>query len=424
MGLTGCQSVETLVVSVGLDNIVTLQVKLANILNLNLVTGIDINGILGIVTDQTHGVLNEIINVDVAQLQSVIGTVTGLLDGKVNEVIYQQESVVAPLKQKVIDNANILTATAQQVESLTEDADVAQVAQEIVKTAFDTKNLEQAQLLAEAKNLETQLAYADAQVAACEKKYYEAKLVCAQNSHADVQLCVELLESAKVQLEISLGRCFHIKELIAQVLSHLQVKVGVNVELLNIYLNLKAKVDLSLQGIVRSVLDIKALLIVDVDLDIFLKEVLCLLTEIVGGIDLELLDIIGLDDVTKVLELDIAVGPLVGGVVNTVGGLVDGVTGTLLHKVGILNILGGCFSAVAQNPDVYVTECNCPAIKRSTDQCYHVTIGKETTVAKNTVDLATQENGMVATTTSSASSLVFSFLTIFVSVLCFFLNNK
>jgi len=335
-------------------------------------------------------------------------------------VIYQQESVVAPLKQKVIDNANILTATAQQVESLTENADVAQVAQEIVKTAFDTKNLEQAQLLAEAKNLESQLAYADAQVAACEKKYYEAKLVCSQNSHADVQLCVELLESAKVQLEISLGRCFHIKELIAQVLSHLQVKVGVNLELLNIYLNLKAKVDLSLQGIVRSVLDIKALLIVDVDLDIFLKEVLCLLTEILGVIDLEILDIIGLDDVTKVIELDIAVGPLVGGVVNTVGGLVDGVTGTLLHKVGILNILGGCFSAVAQNPDVYVTECNCPARKRSTDQCYHVTIGKETTAAKNTVDLATQENGMAATTTSSASSLVFSFLTIFVSVLCFF----
>jgi len=250
---------------------------------------------------------------------------------------------------------------------------------------------------------------AEAHVLSCQNELLEAKLKLALNPHD--QSLIDICAALEIKVELSLKQACFIRDLYLRIKVALQLHIGLlDGDLLNLCADIRAKVDL---------LGIKIQLAVD--LRLWLGNPLNL-NSFLGNIG----SIIGVVRPTiSGLNIDCLLDDVLGGVKLVVSLFDECHEGESREHMQHMHhqVIKSAVAACAQNPHVHVNECQtCNGIKRSAgDIVYEVTISDPTT-ATSDVDFATQENGMTATTatTSSSSSLVFSFLVLFVSVLCFF----
>jgi len=255
---------------------------------------------------------------------------------------------------------------------------------------------------------------AEAHVLSCKNELLDAKLKLAlsPNDQSLINICAGL----EIKLELSLKQAVFIRDLYIRIQAALKLHIDLlDGELLDLCVDLRAKVNL-LGVNIQLCADLRLFLGNPLNLNSFLGNIgniLGVLRPTLDGLNINCL----LDDV-------------LGGGVKLIVSLFDecheGETPEHMKHMH-QQIIKSAVAACAQNPHVHVEECQtCHSHKRSTgDIIYEVTISDPTTTTTTTttnVDFATQENGMTATTatTSSASSLVFSFLILFVSILCFF----
>jgi len=366
-----------------------------------------LNEVLAKANDLTDTVLDDVnAVVAIGSLGEVTNTLTHTVES-VTTTISQQKESLGVLVEEIL-------GTVSPVLSIPENVVGVPLAQDVIQLAFTLLHQEETVQMAALNVIQTQLDSAQAMVLTAQKAFFVANEACSGKSD---QFCSNLLDAALDKLKDSLQRFFIIQEISKILLDNVQVLVGKNVLLGNIIDSVQYLLDEILLGEFLTVAELTEILSDVESLQIFQDQITAVLTGVFTLDDLQFLDFAFGDDIISfILEVisleDIAVVNNVVDVVHNTGGVVTSTT-------SFVNAITSTIIAASKTEDVAVTKCGCPAKKRSTDQCYQVTIGKDTT---NTVARATQENGMTATTatTSSASSLVFSFLIIFVSVLCFF----
>jgi len=272
---------------------------------------------------------------------------------------------------------------------------------------------------------------ADLRILICKKELLDVKARLYANPH-DAHL-IAIHEATQARLEAHLRDCYFMKKLFAEVELDIQARISLfGEDYLKVFLELKLSFSLLERGIFKTVLDLK--LHIKLNLDELIHKLTCVL----------------LGSRHSILNLEIKLVENVGGLLGFLfrfddrrhpGESYDDMEG--FHKKLLRSAVASC----AQNP--YVDVVKTPyGYKRSAEEesesssCeYKVTITdgptdtkttdtkttdtKTTATNTKTVARATEETGMSATTTtSSSSSLVASFFLLFVSVLCFFLNNK
>jgi hypothetical protein len=277
----------------------------------------------------------------------------------------------------------------------------------IVLTDENTRSLDECTCAL--KNIERSIVMADALILSSQNEILTIRAQLVNDPHNEFLLAT--LAGLELELEGILSAAVYIKAIGTEVIAALQIEIDLlNGELLDIIARLKANVNLLDANLITLAVDLDMKLRDVVNFNEFkidLSNIIGVLRNVIEGVEIHLLGL-DLDGVFKVLF---------GFNDHNVEGY-SATELTHVHEQIIKSAVGAC----ACNNNVQVIET--PSYKRSTGTKYEYTVMISDVPASSsaTVDRATEENGMTATTatTSSASSLVSSFLILFVSVLCFF----
>jgi hypothetical protein len=241
----------------------------------------------------------------------------------------------------------------------------------------------------------------------------EARLRLLQNP-TDTAL-IEICAAAELRFKNLLNECIFLREYFTQIYADISLRFGVLDGLLNTCIDLQARISLMEDGLINLVADIRLHLSVDLNLLNFNEQ----LTSILHGLRPTIRTVECLLD-----ELGL---PLLDGLLGMNCRIEDDCQECesyeqmrhIHHQ-----LLRPAAAVCAQNPYVQVADHDTTKRVSDTGYSYILTFANEKakSAITTTVDRATEETGMEATTapTSSASSLVFSFLILFLSVLCFF----
>jgi hypothetical protein len=288
------------------------------------------------------------------------------------------------------------------------DEDVIKQAYDTVQVYTDRTNRTHEEFRCALEHYRRAIDITEARIHTCRKEYLEARLRLLQNP-TDTAL-IEICAAAEARFTNYLQECIFLREYFTQIYADINLHIGVlDGQLLGICIDLQARISLMESGLINLCEDIRIHLSVHLNLVNFNEQLFCLLR--------------GLRPTIRAVEclLDDVLGIGLGMHCRIDDECHEGESYEHMRHVHH-QLLRPAVAACAQNP--YVRVDDGPVKKRSDTQneCnYRITFSDEPK-PRTTVDRATEETGMTATTaaTSSASSLVFSFLILFLSVLCFF----